>query len=87
MSALGIDIDLRPDYLEDHWDDEAKCQSAHSKGECSISVVARKIVDCQGRDFLICQNSFNINFISIQVGHICKGCGRTKKECWELIPV
>lgn len=70
--------------------DECKCEAAHqadTSPTCSHAVVARKRVACNGKDFLICQNSYtwNLDLITSEA-NICV-CGANLEDCWTVTPI
>ena len=91
-TPLGTDIDIRPDYLEEHWDENVRCQINHMlrAGEsftCTVEVVARKTTLCRGLDLLICRSSYERNVRTMSRGAPCDGCGKSSAECWTVTPV
>lgn len=86
---LGVDVDLFEDFLEERWHEDAKCESSHSSGfECSELVVVRKRVDCTGRIFMVCANSYNWNLRQITKNeNPCRNCGLLVAACWSVISV
>lgn len=67
---------------------ECKCESEHVSIQCSVTVVARKIVPCSHLSFLICQNSYNWNVGAMaEPDAVCDGCFRMINDCWKIIPV
>lgn len=88
MSALGIDIDLRPDYLEDHWGDECRCESKHFavsavRSVCSKKVVARLQITCvKGHSALWCANRVVEHDFEIAEGLTDCECGKPLADCW-----
>lgn len=82
------DLELR--NLEGLLEDDCKCGSSHERAEntCSIEVVGRKSVECSGRVFNICQNSWNYNAQYLaEGGWACPRCGNDLEDCWTIRPI
>jgi len=87
MTALGIDIDLRTDFLEDHWGDECKCESAHIYVPvCSVGVTHRVVFGCgnaSGRNLCALAAAEVVDFLTYG---ICDDCDKPAADCWRVIP-
>lgn len=86
MSALGIDIDLSTDFLEDRLTDNCKCQIAHNKTTCEIVVVAIRKT-CQP-PILICANGVRSTYAHMtdEVNR-CGHCARPCFVCWSVVAI
>ena len=87
MSALGIDIDLTTDHLEDHWGDEAKCTTRGHRTNCSVAVVARVIAKCGAPSTLWCANRVQDYLTMAPRGALCSDCFTPISVCFAVIPV
>lgn len=94
MSALGIDIDLATDFLEDHWGDELRCEHDHlgAEGEplvaCTITVTHRWVGSCGAAPDNICAALAEVVRSDIAINwERCSECMRRCAECWSVIPV
>lgn len=81
--------DLEIEMLEELLQGDVKCESAHETPctICSVDVVARKHIACDGVSFSICENSRRYNSQSISNLGICDGCDRPCIECWTITPI
>lgn len=87
---METDIDVELSILV--YGEESECQSSHRPpiAECSIGVVARKIVTCCGKTLNICQNSYEYNMRMLAGEHPGSRCGKCKKtpaECFKIFPI
>jgi hypothetical protein len=73
--------------LEELFEHEAGCESAHSHSTCSTVVVARVHRLGDGAKYLTCQNGVNVNMKFIALGHQCRCCGEYCADCWRIIPI
>jgi len=70
--------------------DDIHCQASHgpdTSPTCTHTVVARKRVACNGKDFLICQNSYNWNLDLITSKNTLCHCGANLEDCWTVTPI
>jgi len=82
------DFDTREDFLEDHWDDECKCESKHRHPRtllCSVEVIAKARNCARPQWFLVCSMWVAGESEWIEETPFCI-CGRPTRECSELIP-
>ena len=86
MSALGIDIDLRTDFLEDHWgDDEAACELDHTGTPCSVTVSA-VFRSCVSPQLICAKAATDLSEIIADETTPCT-CGQSIASHWSVIPV
>lgn len=90
MLNATVSNDVERRLLEDLFEQEAKCASAHSGSgtSCTIRVVARKTTECGALDFLICEASYKWNrYVMSDPDRVCAGCDRDSIECWTIRPI
>lgn len=86
--ALGIDIDLSTDFLEDRLTDNCKCESFHTDPRnrvCSELVTAR--FACCEVEMLVCDRSvaYARDTISNPFA-FCALCEEPASVCWRVTP-
>jgi hypothetical protein len=87
--ALGIDIDLTTDFLEERLADNCKCESKHrapGNKVCSIDVRWRVLSACSNLSFLVCDNHAKDNLQRMDDGWICARCDKPAADCWRVTP-
>lgn len=68
--------------------DEPACEMNHKNiTECTIHVVARKTVTCQGWSFNVCHASYTYNRDVMTAGYPCDKCHRPCDQCWRIIRI
>lgn len=91
MYAPLIGRAIEEKHLEELFNEDLQCQADHSAWYrltvCSVKVVARKFVDCNGDSFFICQTSYDNNMECFDKKHVCDSCNRLCSECFKVIPV
>lgn len=89
MTTQSIDIDIREDYLENHWADEAKCEAVHDTAvpPCS-KVVTHRVSLCVGA-VLTCEaaGTFAQKMLDESIGCACMFCGRPVTACWRVVKI
>lgn len=89
MTALGIDIDLTVDYLEDTYADDCRCESAHTHPRCLTCTVevSHRAIFCTG-ELLVCSGHARFAQESIEDSKTrCADCNQLCADCWQLVPV
>jgi hypothetical protein len=89
VTALSFPIDLTPDYLEDHWDDECACTANHlfMGIPCEKSVVALAFACVPVSRVLACSPAVVWIEHEKARGAKCAACGMSAADCWSVIPV
>lgn len=90
MTVQSIDIDIREDFLEDHWADEAKCESPHNYNTCSERVVARSIcLICNPSGHLVCASAVAVitQILGLSPVPRCADCQEPVDFVWRVVPV
>lgn len=86
---LNTTVETR--LLEDLFEHEAKCQSAHKAAilpGCSREVVSVNIRSCDGNSTLYCRVADESGKRAIENRtHTCMHCKRSIAECWTIRPI
>lgn len=86
-APLSTDIDSRQDYLEEHWDDNLRCESAHIGCKCSTTVTHR-LFWCRSQNGQnVCLTIVRNVAESISEGGRCGACKNPCADCWRVVPI
>lgn len=88
-TTMSNDVETR--FLEDLFEHEMKCQSAHEDAilpGCTQEVVSVNVIRCNGKGVLYCIVAEESAKRAIENRtHTCRDCGRGIKECWTIRPI
>lgn len=88
MTVLGIDVDLREDYLEEALSDDCECESVHAFGPSCSVVVTHRVFGCLipvGAN--VCLAAAEYIAVSFARGQRCVYCGHGSPVCGRVVPV
>lgn len=88
MTALGIDIDLTVDFLEDHYADHCKCESVHGAPvpPCTTEVTHRFSSCTRTAGINICSGAYDYVVGEIAGTKRCHYCRQPARDCWTVTP-